>query len=89
MFIVRTYRNSAETKREKKMNTVTFDYNDFNTTTSRSNTTRKHGSAYVVKTVDGIAIKGDMGYSKIRNSVHEAMREYLGGRELISFRVFD
>jgi hypothetical protein len=68
---------------------VTFDYNDFNTTTRRDFDTRKHGSAYVIKTIDGIAIKGDMGYSKIRESVQEALKEYLGGRQLLAFRVFD
>lgn len=72
------------------MTTVAFDYNDFNPTTSRSHDCRKHGIADLRRDHDGLFyVHGSLGCGKIRPTIHEAMREYLGGRELLAYRVFD
>lgn len=73
------------------MTTVTFDYNDFNTTTNRNADCRKHGTAEIRTDAfgDGVYIFGQMGCGKTRRDIGEAIRAYLGGRELLSYRVFD
>jgi hypothetical protein len=71
--------------------TITFDYEDFNTTTSRSHDTRSHGTATVHTDAfgEGVYIMGKMGCGKTRQEVRDALVAYLGGRRLLSFRVFN
>jgi hypothetical protein len=69
---------------------VTFDYEDFNTSTRRDTDTRKHGIADVCKASEGgVYIYGSMGCGKTRPTIREALIAYLGGRNLLAHRVFD
>lgn len=68
---------------------VAFTYNDANTSTRRSHDVRKYGIASIKQDPDGgVYIVGDLGCSKTRPTVHEALIEYLGGRELLSHSVY-
>ncbi len=70
--------------------TVTFDYEDFNTTTRRDADTRKHGTAEVREaTGGGVYIFGSFGCGKTRDTVSEALVAYLGGRQLLAHRVYN
>ena len=69
--------------------TVTFDYEDFNTTTRRDADMRRHDSADVHRCAEGVYIYGNLGCGKTRVNVHEALIAYLGGRRLLAHRVFD
>jgi len=63
---------------------VTFDYEDFNTTTRRNHDTRKHGTATVHKDPDGgVYLFGDLGCSKTKEDVRNALIDLLGGRRLL------
>jgi len=70
---------------------VTFDYEDFNTSTRRDADCRKHGMAEIRQDAfgDGVFIVGSFGCGKCRKDVGEALKEYLGGRRLLAYRVFD
>lgn len=69
---------------------VTFDYEDFNTSTRRDTDTRKHGMADIRHAAEGgVYIYGDMGCGKTRSTVSEALIAYLGGRRLLAHRIFD
>jgi hypothetical protein len=69
---------------------VTFDYEDFNTSTRRDTDCRKHGIADVCKASEGgVYIYGHLGCGKTRPNVREALIAYLGGRCLLAHRVFD
>jgi len=69
---------------------VTFDYEDFNTSTRRDTDCRKHGMAEICQAAEGgVYIYGDMGCGKTRPTVSEALIAYLGGRRLLAHRVFD
>jgi len=69
---------------------VSFDYEDFNTTTRRDADTRKHGVAEVRESTEGgVYIYGNMGCGKTRPTVSEALIAYLGGRRLLSHRIYD
>ena len=69
---------------------VTFDYEDFNTSTRRDTDTRKHGVAEVREdSAGGFYIYGDMGCGKTRNNVSDALTAYLGGRRLLAHRIYD
>jgi hypothetical protein len=68
---------------------VTFDYEDFNTSTRRSKDCRKHGDVEVRNDIDGsVYVVGSMGCSKSRPDVHDALVDYLGGRQLLAYRCF-
>ena len=69
--------------------TITFDYNDFNTSTRRNADVRKHGDAIVKKDVaGGVYISGPLGCGKTCADTHAALIAYLGGRELLAHRLF-
>lgn len=68
---------------------VTFDYEDFNTSTRRDTDTRKHDMAEVRSTEGGVYIYGALGCGKTRSNVGDALIAYLGGRRLLAHRVFD
>ena len=69
---------------------VTFDYEDFNMSTRRDTDCRRHGVADVRKAAEGgVYIYGDMGCGKTRPTVGEALIAYLGGRRLLSHRIYD
>lgn len=61
---------------------VTFTFRDFNDQP-------QHGDARVEHRADGVHIVGAFGCGKTRNNVHTALKEYLGGRELMSHRHHD
>ena len=68
---------------------VTFTYNDVNTSTRRSHDVRKHGIASIKRDPDGgVYLVGDLECSTTRPTIHEALTEYLGGRELLSHSVY-
>lgn len=70
------------------MATVNFTYNDFNNTTRRNADTRKHDTAEIRQDIDGnVFIRGSLGRGKSRPTIHEALVEYLGGRELLQHEV--
>ena len=50
---------------------------------------RQHGSAKVEHRADGVHLIGSLGCGKTRSDVHTALREYLGGRELICHQHHD
>ena len=69
---------------------VTFDYEDFNTSTRRDTDVRRHGIAKVCKDSEGkMYIFGDLGCGKSRDDVGDALIAYLGGRQLLAYRVYD
>jgi DNA replication protein DnaC len=68
---------------------VTFDFEDFNTSTRRDTDTRKHGIAEIRNTDDGVYIYGSMGCGKTRANVGDALTAYLGGRTLLAYRIWD
>lgn len=69
---------------------VTFDYEDFNTSTRRNTDTRKHDMAEVREASGGgVYIWGSLGCGKTRDTVRDALIAYLGGRSLLAHRVFD
>jgi hypothetical protein len=69
---------------------VTFDYNNFDNGTRRDADTRRHSDARVYSDVaGGVYLYGPLGCSKTRPTIREALIDLLGGRELLSFRVFD
>ncbi len=69
---------------------VTFDYEDFNTSTRRDTDCRRHGIAKVCKSTEGgVYIYGDMGCGKTRPTIGEALIAYLGGRVLLAFRIYN
>lgn len=74
---------------------VTFDYEDFNTSTRRDTDTRKHGVAEVRAATEidgqggGVYIWGTLGCGKVRATVSEALTAYLGGRRLLAHRIYD
>ena len=69
---------------------VDFDYEDFNTTTRRDTDTRKHGLAEIRQDASGgVYIYGALGCGKTRETVQDALIAYLGGRELLRYRVWD
>lgn len=69
---------------------ITFDYEDFNFTTNRNHDTRKHGNAEVKNSLNGeYYIYGAFGCGKIRPTIQEALKEYLGGRRLLAHKIFD
>lgn len=69
---------------------VTFDYEDFNTSTRRDTDVRRHGMAEVCKSTEGgVYIWGDLGCGKTRSNVGDALVAYLGGRILLAYRIFD
>jgi hypothetical protein len=70
-------------------NEVTFDYNDFNNSTRRDTDCRKHGIATVRHDDLGFYIVGDMGCGKNGATVADALRHYLGGRELLAYSIHD
>jgi predicted ATPase len=53
-----------------------FTFRDFDGVT-------KHGDARVEHRQDGVFLIGTFGCGKTRASVHDALREYLSGRELL------
>ncbi len=72
------------------MKTITFDYNDFNRTTSRDADTRRHGTAEIRNAAGGgVYIFGDLGCGKTRDNPRDALLAYLGGPELLSHRIYD
>jgi DNA replication protein DnaC len=75
----------------KKTLTVTFDYEDFNTSTRRTADCRKHGVAEIRHDAfgEGVFISGSLGCGKTRKDVGEALKEYLGGRRLLAWCIFD
>ena len=69
---------------------VTFDYEDFNTSTRRDTDMRRHGMAEVKQaTGGGVYVWGSLGCGKTRDSVGDALNEYLGGRTLLAYRIWD
>ena len=56
---------------------VTFTFRDFNGQT-------QHGDARVEHRDDGVHLVGTFGCGKTRGDVRTALKEYLGGRELVS-----
>jgi hypothetical protein len=62
---------------------ITFDYNDFD------NGTRRGETRVYSDVAGGVYLYGPLGCSKTRPSIREALIDLLGGRELLSFRVFD
>lgn len=73
-----------------KIATITFDYEDFNNTTHRSTDMRRHGTAELHQDIGGGRyVNGDMGCGKTRESVSDALKEYLGGRTLLGFRIYE
>lgn len=73
-----------------KTHQVTFDFEDFNTSTRRGPGPRKHEMVTAHKDIDGgVFVRGDRGCSKTCPDVRGALLSYLGGRELLSFREFN
>lgn len=68
----------------KDRTVITFDYEDFTGA-------RKHGTAEirVSSSKQGFAVCGTIGYGKTKDDIGEALRDYLGGRNLLSYRIFD
>jgi hypothetical protein len=71
--------------------TVTFDYNGFNNTTHRNADMRRHGIANVHRDSGNglLYINGDLGCGKYSSTVRAALKHYLGGRELLTYRVLE
>ena len=61
----------------RRMTFVNFTFRDFDGET-------KHGDARVEHRPDGVFLVGAFGYGKTRDDVRAALKEYLGGRELVS-----
>lgn len=56
---------------------VTFTFRDFSGQS-------RHGDARVEHRDDGMHVVGSFGCGKTRNDVRDALKAYLGGRELVS-----
>lgn len=73
------------------MNTyqAAIDFEDFNTSTRRGPGPRKHDLVTVRRDVSGgVYVTGAMGCSKTFPEVRDAIKAYLGGRELLAYREF-
>lgn len=69
---------------------VTFSYEDFNNSTRRDTDTRKHDMAEVREASGGgVYIWGALGCGKTRDNVGDALVAYLGGRTLLSYRIWN
>lgn len=69
---------------------VTFDYEDFNTSTRRDTDVRRHGMAEVKQAAGGgVYVWGSLGCGKTRDNVGDALNAYLGGRTLLAYRIWD
>lgn len=68
---------------------VTFDYEDFNTSTRRDTDVRRHDIAEVKSTEGGVYIWGSLGCGKTRSNVGDALVAYLSGRTLLAYRVWN
>ena len=69
---------------------VTFDYEDFNSSTRRDADTRRHDMAEVKPAAGGgVYIWGSLGCGKTKDNIREALLAYLGGRHLLAYRVWD
>lgn len=72
------------------MKLINFTYVDFNTSTRRSTDNRRYASANLhYAPTKGFYVAGALGCGKTRPTVREALKEYLGGRELVQFQVQD